>query len=262
MGATPENLPQQSSDSLRRNYDSSFAKYQKDSFNPKRTVSYLKPLLSRVAISVTKALNDPRAKIKIHGKALWLLVLPSGQIKRGGFADYPRPDSGMLKDTCRFFNYYGADTVLNPFIDTVVARYKTDSIPDYKPFLGIKGLIRGDSSKYLFSFADTSYYTNCFTGGRSRASIMRVVLEKIGDLRMAYNRMLRNRRSLNGKITVKFAINEYGTVIAAETVQPGTTIGDIPLQKEFVTIIKTWKFARILKPGDITEVVYPFVLSQ
>jgi hypothetical protein len=255
-------LARQTSDSLRRNYDSAFAKYQKDSFHPKRTIAYLKPVLNRLALSVTKALNDPKVRINIHGKALSFYVLPSGQIKRGSFADYPKPDSEIAKDTSRLLSFYRADTVLYPFIDSIVAKYKTDSIPDYKSFLWIKGRIENQSSKYLFSFADTSYYTTGLTGGRSRASIMRVVMDKIDLLKRAYNQTLKTRKGLQGKITVKFAIDEYGIVIFAVIIPSGTTIHDTPLQNEFIKIIKTWKFEKILKPGDVTEVVYPFNLSQ
>jgi len=41
----------------------------------------------------------------------------------------------------------------------------------------------------------------------------------------------------------------------------GTTVGDRELQNEFASIVKAWKFQRIPKPGDVTEVIYPFILS-
>ncbi|MBD3316466.1 MAG: AgmX/PglI C-terminal domain-containing protein [Chitinivibrionales bacterium] len=98
------------------------------------------------------------------------------------------------------------------------------------------------------------------TGGRSRASIMRVVMQNLAALRYAYNRRLREKPGLSGKITIKFAIDEFGKVIFCEVV--GTTINDPTLEKTVVSKIKRWVFEKIDKPGDVTEVVYPFVFSQ
>lgn len=98
------------------------------------------------------------------------------------------------------------------------------------------------------------------TGGRSRASIMRVVMQNLAALRYAYNRRLREKPGLRGKITVKFAIDEFGKVIFCKVV--GTTINDATLERTVVSKIKRWVFEKIDKPGDVTEVVYPFVFSQ
>ncbi len=98
------------------------------------------------------------------------------------------------------------------------------------------------------------------TGGRSKASIMRVVMQNIAALRYEYNRRLREKPGLKGKITVKFAIDEFGKVIFCQVVE--TTIKDPTLEKKVISKIKRWVFDKIDKPGDITEVVYPFVFSQ
>ena len=62
-----------------------------------------------------------------------------------------------------------------------------------------------------------------------------------------------------GKITVKFAIDEFGTVIFCEEV--GTTIADPDLSRQIVSMVRTWNFGKIDKPGDITEAVYPLAFS-
>ncbi|MFW5785349.1 MAG: TonB family protein [Chitinispirillaceae bacterium] len=98
------------------------------------------------------------------------------------------------------------------------------------------------------------------TGGRSRASIMRVVMQNIAALRYAYNRRLREKPGLGGKITVKFAIDEFGKVIFAKVVE--SSIGDSQLENTVVRRVRSWAFEKIDKPGDVTEVVYPFVFSQ
>lgn len=98
------------------------------------------------------------------------------------------------------------------------------------------------------------------TGGRSKASIMRVVMQNLAALRYAYNRRLREKPGLKGRITVKFAIDEFGKVIFCQVVS--STMGDPPLESTVVSKIKRWVFEKIDKPGDVTEVVYPFVFSQ
>jgi len=98
------------------------------------------------------------------------------------------------------------------------------------------------------------------TGGRSKASIMRVVMQNIAALRHAYNKRLREKPGLKGKVTVKFAIDEYGKVIFCQVVE--STMGDPGLEQEIADKIRRWIFEKIDKPGDVTEVVYPFVFSQ
>jgi hypothetical protein len=98
------------------------------------------------------------------------------------------------------------------------------------------------------------------TGGRSKAAIMRVVMQNLASLRYAYNKRLREKPGLKGKITVKFAIPESGDVRSCEKVS--STVNDYDLEQEIIDKISLWKFERINKPGDVTEVVYPFVFSE
>jgi TonB family protein len=98
------------------------------------------------------------------------------------------------------------------------------------------------------------------TGGRSRASIQRVVMQNMAALRHAYNRRLRDKPGLEGKITVKFAIDEFGKVIFAQIVE--STMADSELETTVVSRVRSFVFEKIDKPGDVTEVTYPFVFSQ
>jgi hypothetical protein len=97
-------------------------------------------------------------------------------------------------------------------------------------------------------------------GTRSRVSIMRVVMQNIMALRYAYNKRLREKPGLKGKITCKFAIDEFGRVIFCDLL--GSTIADPELENEVREKISKWVFEKIDKPGDVTEVEYPFVFSQ
>ena len=109
--------------------------------------------------------------------------------------------------------------------------------------------------------ADPKFLTGgALTGGRSRASIQRVVMQNIAALRYAYNRRVRDKPGLTGTVTVKFAIDEFGKVIFAQVV--GSTINDSELETTVVTRVKGWVFEKIDKPGDVTEVTYPFAFSQ
>jgi TonB family protein len=67
---------------------------------------------------------------------------------------------------------------------------------------------------------------------------------------------------VKGKITIKFAIDENGSVISSQVVHSATTIGNSDLEKEFADTIFQWQFGKIDKRGDVTEVVYPLILSQ
>jgi len=80
------------------------------------------------------------------------------------------------------------------------------------------------------------------TGGRSRASIMRVVMQNIAALRYAYNKRLREKPGLKGKITCKFAIDEFGKVIFCEVLE--STMSDPQLEEEVVDKIKRWVLRR------------------
>jgi hypothetical protein len=99
-----------------------------------------------------------------------------------------------------------------------------------------------------------------FIGGRNRAEIMRVVLQNIQALRYAYNKRLMDKPELRGKMICKFAIDESGKVLACELIE--STLNDGVLENTVNNLILHWRFEKIDKPGDITEIVYPFVFSS
>lgn len=96
-------------------------------------------------------------------------------------------------------------------------------------------------------------------GGRSRASIMLVVQQNLQALRYAYNKRLQEKPGLKGKIMIRFAIDEFGKVIFCDIVS--SSLPDRSLEHTVVSQIRTWVFDKIDKPGDVTEVEYPFVFS-
>jgi TonB family protein len=107
----------------------------------------------------------------------------------------------------------------------------------------------------------TSGAATLLTSVRSRASIQRVVMQNIAELRYSYNRRVRENPGLQqGTITVKFAIDEFGKVISARLVE--STMNDPELENTVLTKVKSWIFEKIDKPGDVMEVTYPFAFSQ
>jgi TonB family protein len=103
-------------------------------------------------------------------------------------------------------------------------------------------------------------YATLDAGARSRASVQRVVMQNIAELRYSYNRRVRENPGLQGTITIRFAIDEFGKVISARLV--GSTMNDPELENTVLTKVKSWIFEKIDKPGDVTEVTYPFAFSQ
>ena len=97
-------------------------------------------------------------------------------------------------------------------------------------------------------------------GGRSKEQIMKVIMENFGEMRYQYNKRLQSEPELHGKIKTKFAVDENGKVIFCEIIE--SDLGDPYFEAKVTSMIKKWKFEKIDKPGDVTEVIYPFIFSQ
>jgi len=95
------------------------------------------------------------------------------------------------------------------------------------------------------------------TGEREQDEIRAVVLDHIGGIKYLYNKALKKRPGLKGKITVTFTIAASGKVIKVKIVN--STINDPELEKEIIRKIKLWIF-RIIDKGEVT-VIYPFIFS-
>jgi hypothetical protein len=241
--------------------EATFQKYQKEAYHPKRSFGYLKPQIDSITILMNTLINEPQFRTKLNFKTIIFYVLPSGKFIIGGYR-FTDQDSFIAKgyeSIESHFNKNRLDSTLNLGIENTINKFRTDSLPEYKSNLSLFSIIKTDSSIPVFSFIDSIYYSG-LTGGRSKASIMKVVMEYLGDLKYAYNQRLREKPGLKGKITVKFAIDEFGVVIYCCVID--STINDQKLENNFTANIWKWKFKKINKPGDVTEVIYPFVLSQ
>ena len=99
-----------------------------------------------------------------------------------------------------------------------------------------------------------------FRGGRSRSSIMAVVYQNLSSLRHEYNKLLREKPGTKGNVKIRFSIDEFGKVIYCDVLE--STIHDPVFERTISAIISRWRFEKIDKPGDITEIVYPFAFSS
>ncbi|MDF1527106.1 MAG: AgmX/PglI C-terminal domain-containing protein [bacterium] len=90
---------------------------------------------------------------------------------------------------------------------------------------------------------------------RSTRTIARVVAAHTGAIRYAYNRELRKKTSLRGKIILTFTISPQGNVTECRIEE--SAMNWPPLENSLVKMIRTWKFPEIPE-GDVT-VSYPLV---
>lgn len=95
---------------------------------------------------------------------------------------------------------------------------------------------------------------------RSKENVQKTVIANIKDLRNLYWNKLKENPKLAGNIYARFAINENGKVIF--TGIDSSTVKDTVFEKLVLQIVETWDFGHIDAPGDITEVMYPFVFNK
>jgi len=183
--------------------------------------------------------NHKQNRLSLHTAIIATIVM----FAVNGYGDNNSTKSGGTGSVGRVVAYEISDT--------------TDRSSGFDAVLvGVGGLKQGESIDLGLKFVKTGQST----GGRSRASIQRVVMRNMTELRSAYSKGLREKPGLNGKITVKFAIDEFGKVIFVQLVE--STMDDSEFEKTVVDRVKSWAFEKIDKPGDVTEVVYPFVFSE
>jgi TonB family protein len=90
--------------------------------------------------------------------------------------------------------------------------------------------------------------------GRSIGEIRDVVAQYIAGLKYLYDRELKARPSLHGKVTVEFVVTGGGDVTEVRLVS--SALGHPSLESAILGRIRGWKFPS--KPGDATRVTFPF----
>lgn len=94
---------------------------------------------------------------------------------------------------------------------------------------------------------------------RDHKAISRVVKQNLTSIKMSYEKYLKRQPDLSGKITVRFTIEEDGSVSQVEIVE--VTMECPALEKEIVRKIKRWRFAPLSGESGSTAVTYPFVFQ-
>ena len=175
----------------------------------------------------------------------------------------------------------GKDSVKKPTLPQSVVRNISAKKPGFGPgnssgygggtgykYKDVKGLI-GDLDKNSKSFKLRGSLSvlelkivkgETLTGGRSRSRIMRVIWENHARLRYAYNKRLKGRPGLQGKVVLKFTIDPKGNVDSCMVDE--STIKDPEFEKIIVKNIKEWVFEKVDDKIGTTEVVCPFTFTQ
>jgi len=96
-------------------------------------------------------------------------------------------------------------------------------------------------------------------GKRTKTEIMKTIMQNLAAIRYCYNKRLKDKPGLSGRITVKFAIISSGKVINPEIKE--TTMNDSIFEEQIRVKFKEITFPEFSKQNDTTEVIYPFVFS-
>lgn len=207
--------------------------------HPLRDSVVIASKLEKIYPKLEKVIDDIAASLGIGDFIrMSLTILPNGDISEVQLRDSVKIDSVSAARLNADISGKLCDSIENPKLFTFVV-LKTE-------LLNSQNRIQLDTLRNIEL--------------RSKASILQKVMKGIVDIRYAYNRRLKEGMGKDGKITVKFAIDEYGKVIHSSVVS--STINDPKLEQQTVDIIKKWKFEKIYNPGDVCEVVYPFVFSR
>lgn len=97
-----------------------------------------------------------------------------------------------------------------------------------------------------------------FSGTIDREAIRRVILQNINQFKSCYERALNRDPSLNGKIVLRWEINERGRV--GEAGVASSTMGSPEVEQCTVRVLRTLAFPEAPK-GQVADVQYPFVFA-
>lgn len=209
-------------------------------YHPQRDSGIIAGKLEAIYPQVTKSIDNIDSLLSNRDSVrLRLVISPNGKITQARLLDSIPIDSVTWAKMYKDISVSLCDSIANPDLFTIAV-------------LTIRMVNTNDR-------VHIDFVTN--TEMRTRASIYQTVnKESTGSLRNAYNRKLKAGMKIDGKITVKFAIDNNGKVMFCSIVS--STLNSSNFEKEIVTGIKAWKFDRIYSPGDICEVVYPFIFSR
>ncbi len=209
-------------------------------YHPGRNKKIVRQCIDKVAPDIKEALTDV---IKIYEQkdtiTLKFYITPGGALDLIGFVESVTLDSVAMKDLTEAVN----KQVLDPIDKSTFTKIVIQSFLDENKAVTLSDKIEVDHVEI-----------------RQLTGILIIVNMNSGNIVRAYSKRWAEKPNLEGRITVKFGIDEKGDVISCKVIS--STMDDPPLEEQVIKNVKSWKFGEIYNPGDITEVVYPFNFSQ
>ncbi len=102
-------------------------------------------------------------------------------------------------------------------------------------------------------------YVTLSPSSRTSANIRATVVSYLGGIRYLYNKQLRYTPNLQGKLSIKFEIDQKGNVTSVHEVSSSLNCPEL-VGKIINTMLK-WKFDAVKEAGN-TDVTYPFVFNR
>ena len=209
-------------------------------YHPGRNRKAVMQGIEKVVPDIKEALTDV---ISIYEQkdtiTLKFYITPGGALDLIGFVESVTLDSITMKDLTESVN----KQVLDPIDKSTFTKVIIQSFLDENKAVTLSDKIEVDHVEI-----------------RQLTNILIIVNMNSGNIVRAYSKRWAEKPNLEGRITVKFGIDEKGDVVSCKVI--GSTVNDPPLEEQVIKNVKSWKFGDIYNPGDVTEVVYPFNFSQ
>lgn len=98
-----------------------------------------------------------------------------------------------------------------------------------------------------------------FVGTIDRNAVLRVIRSKHAVIRRCYEKELRFKKELGGRVVVRFEIGEGGRVVSASV--DNSTMGDSAVENCLKNELVTWQFPDP-PPNSVAEVLFPFTFQN
>jgi len=209
-------------------------------YHPGRSEKIVKQCIEKVIPDIKEALTDVITIYEQNSAiSLKFYITPGGALDLIGFVESVTLDSIAMKDLTEALNRQ----VLDPIDRSTFTKVIIQSSLDDNNVVALSDKMEVDHVEI-----------------RQLTDILIIVNMNSGNIVRAYSRRWAEKPNLEGRITVKFSIDEKGDVVSCKVIE--STMDDPPLEEQVIKNVTSWKFGEIYNPGDVTEVVYPFNFSQ
>ena len=209
-------------------------------FHPGRSEKIVKQSINKISPAIKEALTEV---ISLYSQkstiSLKFYITPGGALDLIGFVDSVKLDSVAMKDLTEALN----KQILKPIDKRTFTKVILRSYLDENKAVALSDDIDVD-----------------YVEIRALSDILIIVNMNSGNIIRAYSKRCAEKPGLEGRITVKFGIDEHGNVVSCNVIS--STVNDTPLEEVVIKNVMSWKFGEIYNPGDVTEIVYPFNFTQ